>query len=150
MFPDYVKGLFPFPFPFRLRQNSGMGKFSLAKLDFHLDKMEMNDTQASKEAGLGSSYIRDLRRKGGSPTAENVAKLAHVLKTTVGGLMDEDDEQKPEGSPQFFSEDDIRSAVYGVLLSYRSTQKDPKEIAGLVIAVLNARALDVSDTKLRA
>jgi transcriptional regulator with XRE-family HTH domain len=53
-----------------------------------MDALGLNAFQAAKDAGLGSSYVRDiLRGKTRVPNAENIAKLATALKTTPEFLM---------------------------------------------------------------
>jgi len=47
----------------------------------------MSASAASKAAGLGSDYIRDLRRKNSNPGYEALSKLAEVLKTSPEYLL---------------------------------------------------------------
>lgn len=146
MRPALVKGLFPFPFPAVIGQYSAMGKFSLERLDLHLKRIGLSDAQASKKAGLGDSYIRDLRRKGVSPSAENVTKLANAIGTTFADLMGEDS-PAPVEPPDFFSEDEIRKAIIGAMRSSRGKSAwTPEMLADLVIALLNVRALEESSS----
>lgn len=53
-----------------------------------LIERDMNAYQAAREAKLGDSFVRDiLRGKTKSPSAENLTKLANVLRTTVDDLQ---------------------------------------------------------------
>lgn len=53
-----------------------------------MDALGMNALQTAKTAGLGDSFVRDiLRGKTRSPSAENLAKLADALQTTVEYLI---------------------------------------------------------------
>lgn len=53
-----------------------------------LVERDLNAYQAAKDAGLGDSFVRDiLRGKTKSPSAENLAKLAAVLKASVSDLQ---------------------------------------------------------------
>lgn len=53
-----------------------------------LVERDLNAYQAAKEAGLGDSFVRDiLRGKAKSPSGENLAKLAAVLKASVEELQ---------------------------------------------------------------
>lgn len=53
-----------------------------------LVERDLNAYQAAKEAGLGPSFVRDiLRGKTKSPSGDNLAKLAAVLKASVEDLQ---------------------------------------------------------------
>lgn len=54
-----------------------------------MEALGLNAFETAKRANLGASYVRDiLRGKTRVPNAENIAKLAAVLETTVDYLMD--------------------------------------------------------------
>lgn len=56
----------------------------------------LNAYQTAKKAGLGDSFVRDiLRGKTRSPNADNLAKLAVALETTVDWFYGESDEDRP-------------------------------------------------------
>lgn len=57
------------------------------RIKVRLDKTGMNEAQASRKAGLGETFIRDVRRKGSMPSAENLRKLADALDCTVDYLL---------------------------------------------------------------
>jgi SOS-response transcriptional repressor LexA len=58
-----------------------------------MDFLGLNALQTAKTAGLGDSFVRDiLRGKTRSPSAENLAKLAGALQTTVEYLMGANDD----------------------------------------------------------
>jgi len=65
------------------------GKTSLQKrVRERMDALSLNALETAKRANLGPSFVRDiLRGKSKSPSADNVAKLAVALDTTVDYLM---------------------------------------------------------------
>jgi len=60
-------------------------------IDQRLAELGKSRRKASLEAGLGPDAIRDLERKGGSPTLRTANKLARVLGIPAGRLADSDD-----------------------------------------------------------
>lgn len=68
--------------------NRGMESALQKNIRKLLDERDLNVYQAAKQAGLGDSFVRDiLRGKTRSPSAENLGKLAAVLKTSVEELQ---------------------------------------------------------------
>ncbi len=47
----------------------------------------LRDSSLSEAAGLGKSFIRDLRRKQSSPKTKNAEKLALALGTTIDAIL---------------------------------------------------------------
>lgn len=60
-----------------------------------LAALELSESEASVMAGHGKDFIRDIRRKGGSPSAENLAALANVLQCSVEWLLHDGADEDP-------------------------------------------------------
>lgn len=84
--PNAIGGLFG--------QNTGMLKDILARIDRRLQELGLNESQAAKMAGLGVDGIRNARRRiesgkeDAGVSSTTLAKLAPVLQTTAGWLID--------------------------------------------------------------
>lgn len=69
------------------------------RIDLRLKALELSGREACERAGLGESYIRDLRRNSKqSPRVEELEKLAKALETSVTWLITGagDPKQKPD------------------------------------------------------
>lgn len=64
----------------------------LRRIEDLLARRGMSDRRASQLAGLGVDFIRDIRRRGHSPNAAKLARLAQVLEVTPNYLLDWNDE----------------------------------------------------------
>lgn len=64
-----------------------MTKTMIDRIYERLDDLGMSASAASRAAGLGQDYIRDLKRKVGHPGAESLAKLAKALKVSPDFLL---------------------------------------------------------------
>lgn len=63
-----------------------MDESLISKIDKRLEELRTNRTAASKKAGLGGTFIRDLARKGANPSIENLRKLAEALQIPLEEL----------------------------------------------------------------
>lgn len=58
-----------------------------ANIRKRLKELDMTAYQAAKDAGLGDSFVRDiLRGKAKSPSADNLDRLAKILRTTTAEM----------------------------------------------------------------
>lgn len=62
-----------------------------------LDALEKKPAPLAKSLGYSDSFIRDILRKGTTPSAARLAKLAAALETTPEYLLGETDQLHPEG-----------------------------------------------------
>lgn len=60
----------------------------IQNIERRLMELGKSAAAASVEAGLGNTFIRDIKRKGTNPSAANLEKLAKVLETTAAKLLD--------------------------------------------------------------
>ena len=60
----------------------------LRRIEERLAAMPMSERRAVTLAGVGADFIRDLRRRGYSPKAEKLARLARVLEVPLSFLTD--------------------------------------------------------------
>jgi transcriptional regulator with XRE-family HTH domain len=67
-------------------------------IDKRLAELGKSRRKASLEAGLGADAIRDLERKGGSPTLRTAVKLARVLGIPASRLAESDAFGRGEGA----------------------------------------------------
>lgn len=74
-----------------------MNEELLNRIEHILEEKNISATAASKAAGLGESFIRDLKRRGGSPTVENLEKLARVLDLSAHELLQSEIIPETEG-----------------------------------------------------
>jgi SOS-response transcriptional repressor LexA len=75
---------------------SGMETSLQKRLRLRMDMLGLNAYQTAKKSGLGDSFVRDiLRGKTKSPNADNLAKLAVALETTVDWFYGQSDDDKP-------------------------------------------------------
>jgi SOS-response transcriptional repressor LexA len=65
-----------------------MSEKLIQNIEHRLEELGKKAAAVSKEAGLGDSFIRDMKRKGANPSVDNLAKLAEVLETTAAKLLD--------------------------------------------------------------
>lgn len=64
-----------------------MDKAVLSRIEKRLKELGLSASKASKNAGLGESFIRDLKRKNGHPSVKNLEKLAIALDVDVAELL---------------------------------------------------------------
>lgn len=76
-----------------------MSRDLLSRIDARLRATGKTDEGASKDGRLGRDFIRDLRRKGNSPTAKSLEKLAEGLETSVAFLLAQSDDPTPTPAP---------------------------------------------------
>lgn len=82
------QGIFPMDVIFPEKYYNCMDSSLQKRVRLRMDTLNMNALQTAKTAGLGDSFVRDiLRGKTKSPSAENLAKLAAALETTVEYLI---------------------------------------------------------------
>ncbi|QKV17831.1 helix-turn-helix domain-containing protein [Oricola thermophila] len=125
-----------------------MNEKLIKRIEERLAKLNISATAASKAAGLSESFIRDLK-KVKSPQIESLRKLASVLQVSVSELTG--DEPVRDDTPQnLFTEDQVRRAVLAVMSSQKNRHQRADYIADLVVGLLNAQALEISDSRLRA
>lgn len=58
----------------------------IERIDKRLEELRTNRTAASRAAGLGPTFIRDLARKNSNPSLDSLRKLADALKLPVEDL----------------------------------------------------------------
>jgi len=63
----------------------------IQKIDSRLDELRMSRAKASTAAGLSSSFIRDIERRGGTPNLGSLKKLAKVLRVELEYLTQAED-----------------------------------------------------------
>jgi SOS-response transcriptional repressor LexA len=63
--------------------DTAMQQTLIQKIDNRLDELGITRSKASTKAGLSSTFIRDIERRGGNPTLSSLQKLAKVLKVDV-------------------------------------------------------------------
>lgn len=57
-------------------------------IKFYCERKGLKPTSACKDAGVGTSFVTDIKR-GQTPSVEKVEQLAHYLGTTVSVLIGE-------------------------------------------------------------
>lgn len=70
-------------------------------IKFYCERKGLKPTSACKDAGVGTSFVTDIKR-GQTPSVEKVEQLAHYLGTTVSVLIGESEPANPhlvEGLP---------------------------------------------------
>jgi SOS-response transcriptional repressor LexA len=72
------------------RHYIAMQKTLIQKIDKRLDELNMSRTAASVRAGFGPEFIRDIVRKGKSPSTDNLKKLAGALQVDVDYFFDDE------------------------------------------------------------
>lgn len=97
-----MDGIFPFWQRSRMSETNALQLFS--RISERLKATGKTAAGASREAGLGADYIRDIKRKQKAPSSESLEDLASVLGTTSRYLLrgEEDAPREPvrEGEPE--------------------------------------------------
>lgn len=63
--------------------DTAMQQTLIQKIDSRLEELRLSRSKASADAGLSSTFIRDIERRGGNPTLSSLKKLAKVLRVDV-------------------------------------------------------------------
>ncbi|WP_352878489.1 helix-turn-helix transcriptional regulator [Mesorhizobium sp. M0959] len=53
-----------------------------------LDEQHMTMKEASRRAGRGETFVRDILKRGQEPSASNLERLARVLKVSAAEILD--------------------------------------------------------------
>lgn len=108
-------------------------------IKFYCERKGLKPTSACKDAGVGTSFVTDIKR-GQTPSVEKVEQLAHYLGVTVSTLLGEsapiDQTMTLHDSAVVIQPDDFRRLSWDevdMVLAYR--RATPKE-RGLIDDIL--------------
>lgn len=108
-------------------------------IKFYCERKGLKPTSACKDAGVGTSFVTDIKR-GQTPSVEKVEQLAHYLGVTVSTLLGEsapiDQTMTLHDSAAVIQPDDFRRLSWDevdMVLAYR--RATPKE-RGLIDGIL--------------
>ncbi|RVT99074.1 helix-turn-helix transcriptional regulator [Rhodovarius crocodyli] len=68
----------------------------LKRIDARLKELKLSDRKASLKAEAGVDFVRDIRRRGHSPNAAKLARLARVLGVTPAFLLEANEAAVPQ------------------------------------------------------
>lgn len=116
-------------------------------IKFYCERKGLKPTSACKDAGVGTSFVTDIKR-GQTPSVEKVEQLAHYLGTTVSVLIGETKPRAPAVLETFpetavlrdsavtIRPDDFRHLSLeemDMVLAYRrATEKERRTIDGIL------------------
>lgn len=107
----------------------------------------LSQAKVQRDAGVNQTYIRDLGKgqRFDSIAVSRIAKAIGISPATLLGVEAPPTSHSPDGSDELrlYDESEIRRAVMAAIKG--TANHDPKFLADLVVTVLNARALEVSD-----
>lgn len=92
-----------------------------SRIKMRLEELGMEAAVASKRAGLGPTYVRDLLERAGSPRVDKLEALASALDTSLQWLLFGEGNGIPDDAIIFNNQEALALALEAVLGSYGVT-----------------------------